>query len=246
MFSSIIIIFVTGALVYLYQIYFGLNKEAYESALNSFIVSLVILVVTVIVINLLFSHHHERINKEKEKKEYVQVLKKAHDDLVFQLKTYIITFVSKEMAKTSLKDNKQIHVIELNDLKSQLDQYITRDFLKKSIEVTQPGTLNLFDFQTDNVKHTEWLLDNNNKMLARIHKYLMLYSGLMPKNIIKLIVEIELIITRESAFMVPDIKSFQDQMNHSLLNEESIIVIRDNLSKMIDKIIELENFIDTK
>lgn len=246
-YSSIIIIFVTGVLVYLYQAYFGLSEGAFESALNSFIVSLVILVVTVIVINFLFSHHHERINKEKERNEYIKVLNEAHEGLVFQLKTYIITFITKEMAKTSAdKNDKLIHVIELSDLKSQLDHYITSDFVKKEIEVTQPGKFDLFDFQTINLKHTEWLMQNNNIMLSKIHKYLMLYSGLMPRNIIKLLVEIELIITRESIFLVPDFKSFQDHMNNSLLDDESIEKVKDNLLKIIDKIIELENYMDTK
>ncbi|HLR65585.1 MAG TPA: hypothetical protein VK105_00415 [Virgibacillus sp.] len=125
-YSSFIIILVSSILVYFYQRYFGLTIDAYESALNSFIVSLIVLVVTVIVIN-------------------------------------------------------------------------------------------LFDFKDIELKHTEWLLDNNNKILANIHKYLMLYSKLMPNNILKLLVEIELIITRESAFIVPDIESFQYQMNKSVL-----------------------------
>src|SRR5699024_1385678 len=108
------------------QRYFGLTIDAYESALNSFIVSLIVLVVTVIVIN-------------------------------------------------------------------------------------------LFDFKDIELKHTEWLLDNNNKILANIHKYLMLYSKLMPNNILKLLVEIELIMKRESKFIVPDIESFKYKKNRSFL-----------------------------
>lgn len=242
-YSSAIIIIVSIILVYLYQRYFGLTIDAYESALNSFIVSLVVLAVTVIVINLLFSHHHERINKEKEKNDYIEVLEEAHNGLVFQLKTYIITFVTKEMAKTSSENSKndeQKHIIELTDLKDQLDKYITSDFLRKSIKITQAGEFNLFDFKDVELNHTEWLLDNNNKILANIHKYLMLYSKLMPNNLLKLLVEIELIITRESVFMVPNIESFQYQLNKSVLDDRSIKEIKKQLVQMIDKIIEFE------
>lgn len=239
-YSSFIIILVSSILVYFYQRYFGLTIDAYESALNSFIVSLIVLVVTVIVINLLFSHHHERINKEKEQNDYIEVLKEAHNSLVFQLKTYIITFVTKEMAKTSVENNEQKHIIELTDLKDQLDKYITSDFLTKKFKVTQAGEFNLFDFKDIELKHTEWVLDNNNKILANIHKYLMLYSKLMPNNILKILVEIELIITRKSAFIVPDIESFQYQVNKSVLDDRSIKEIKNQLVQMINKIIEFE------
>lgn len=239
-YCSFIIILISSMLVYFYQRYFGLTIDAYESALNSFIVSLVVLVVTVIVINLLFSQHHERINNEKEQNDYIEVLREAHNGLVFQLKTYIITFVTKEMAKYSLENNEQKHIIELTDLKDQLDKYITSDFLTKTIKITQEGDFNLFDFKDIELKHTEWLLDNNHKILANIHKYLMLYSKLMPNNILKLLVEIELIITRESAFIVPNIESFQFQMNKNFLDDRSIKEIKNQLIQMINKIIEFE------
>lgn len=227
-------------MIYLYQLYFGLTIDAYESALNSFIVSLIVLVVTVIIINLLFSHHHERINKDKKRNDYVEVLKDAHNSLVFNLKTYIITFVTKEMAKTSIENNKQKHIIELNDLKDQLDKYITNDFLKKKFKITQVGELHLFEFEEYHLNHTEWLMDNNQKLLANVHKYLMLYSNLMPNDILKLLTEIELIITRESAFMVPNEKSFQYEMNKSYIDDQSIKEIEKQLIQMINKIIEFE------
>ena len=239
--SSLIIIIISGILICFYQKYFGLTVDAYESALNSFIVSLVVLVVTVIVINLLFSHHHEKTNEEKEQNDYIEVLKESHNSLVFQLKTYIITFVTKEMAMSSPDENNELkHNIELTDLKDRLDQYITSDFVTKGIKVTKAGEINLFDFNDIQVKHTEWVLDNNNKILANIHKYLMLYSKLMPNNILKLLVEIELIITRKSAFMVPNIKSFQDEMNKSIIDDQSLKEIKNQLVQMINKIIEFE------
>lgn len=203
--------------------------------------SLVVLVVTVVLINLLFSHHHEKINKEKEKQDYVEVLKESHDSLVHKLKTYIITFVTKEMAVTSPDENRELkHNIELTDLKGQLDQYITNDFFTKGIEITEPGKTNLFDFNVYHLKHTEWLLDNNNKILASIHKYLMLYSKLMPNEILKLLVEIELVITEKSIFLVPDMTSFQNQINTSTVDDENLKEVRKQLVQMINKIIEFE------
>jgi len=240
-YTSLTIIIVSSILVYFYQKYFGLTIDAYETALNSFIVSLVVLVVTVIVINLLFSHHHAKTNDKKEQNDYIEVLKESHNSLVFKLKTYIITFVTKEMAMSSSDGNNELkHNIELTDLKDQLDQYITSDFVTKGIKVTKAGEVNLFDFNDIQLKHTEWVMDNNNEILASIHKYLMLYSKLMPNNILKLLVEIELIITQKSVFMIPDIKSFQNEMNKSILDDQSLKVIKIQLAQMINKIIEFE------
>ena len=231
-------------LIYFYYTYFGLTIDAYESALNSLIVSLVVLVVTVVLINLLFNHHHEKNNEEKEKKDYVDVLKTSHNDLVHQLKTYIITFVTKEMAVTSPDENNELkHNIELTELKGKLDQYITSGFMTKGIEVTGVGTINPYDFNVIHLKHTEWVLDNNNKILGNIHKYLMLYSKLMPNKILKLLVEIELIITQKGIFMVPNIASFQNQMNTSTINDDSLKVVKNQFILMIDKIIEFEKSI---
>lgn len=243
-YCAVIIVFVTGLLVYFYQQYFGLTIDAFESALNSFIINLIILVITVIVINLLFSHHHEKINKEIKQSDYIEILKEAHNSLVFRLKTYLITYVTKEMAKTSIENNEQKHIIELTDLKAQLDIYISKDFLTKGITITQAGEFDLFDFKEIELKHTDWLLDNNNKILASIHKYLMLYSNLMPNETLKLLVEIELIITRESAFMVPNIESFQNQLNSSILDSQSIKVISNQLVHMINKVIEFEKCVE--
>lgn len=240
-YSSFLIIVISGILICVYYLYFGLTFEAYEAALNSFIVNLLVLVITVIVINLLFSHHHNRINKIKERNDYNEVLKNAHSGLVFSLKTYIITFITKEMAVTTSVNNEQKHVIDLAELKEQLDGYITSDFLKQGIKVTQAGEFNLFEFRETYFTHTEWVLDNNKKILAYIHKYLMLYSKLMPNDLLKLLVEIELIITRESAFIIPDITSFQHQINNNTLGSESIKEIKKQLIRMINKIVEFEN-----
>lgn len=240
-YTSLTIIIVSSILIYFYQKYFGLTIDAYETALNSFIVSLAILVVTVIVINLLFSHHHTKINEKKELNDYIEVLKEPHDSLVFQLKTYIITFVTKEMAMSSPDGNNELkHNIELTDLKDQLDQYITSDFFTKGIIVTKAGEVNLFDFSDIHLNHAEWVMDNSNKILANIHKYLMLYSKLMPNNILKLLVEIELIITRKSVFMIPDIKSFQNEMNKSILDDQSLNEIKKQIAQMINNIIQFE------
>lgn len=226
---------------YVYYLNFEVTRNTFESALNSFIVNLVVLVFTVIVINILFSYQHERINKEKEHNDYIEVLKESHNSLVFSFKTYIITLVTKEMAKSEPDENDELQfVLDLTDLKDELDKYVTSDFFTKSIKVTKAGEFNLFKFEYIELKHTEWLLDNNNKILGRIHKHLMLYSKLMPNKVLKLLVELELIITRGSPFMVPDPKSFQNELNNNFLDDKSIKIVKNEFVKIIDKIIEFE------
>lgn len=236
-----IIFALASTLILLYKKYFRLTSDAYESALNSFIVSLVVLVVTVIVINLLFSHHHDKLNKAKEKKDYLQVLKGSHDSLVSQFKIYIITFVTKEMAVTSSDENGNTKFnIELTDPRNQLDTYVSKDFFTKNIFITTPGVEDLFAFDTLNQSHTDWLSINNNKILGNIHKYLMLYSKLMPNEILKLLIEIELAITQKEVFMVPNIQSFQNELNTRMLADNALEVFKKQLTEMINKIIEFE------
>lgn len=52
-----------------------------------------ILLITVLVINYLFSIQHERINKQKEKDDYKEILKESHNGLVFMLEIWFSFYV---------------------------------------------------------------------------------------------------------------------------------------------------------
>ncbi|MDJ0332644.1 hypothetical protein [Planococcus sp. S3-L1] len=179
--------------------------------------------------------------KQKKKKDYLQVLKSSHDSLVSQFKIYIITFVTKEMAVTSYDENDNIKFnIELTDLRNQLDTYVSKDFFTKNILITTPGVEELFTFDTLNQSHTDWLSINNKVILGNIHKYLMLYSKLMPNEILKLLIEIELAITQKEVFMVPNMESLQNELNTRMLADNALEVVKKQLAEIINKIIEFE------
>lgn len=239
--SSVALALIIVTLILIYHHIFGITFLAYENALNSLIINLIILVITVLVINLLFSHHHMKINKEKEMKNYIELLSSSHKNLVFQLKTYIITFITREMAITKSENDENYHIIDLTNLLSNLDSYVTSDFIKTRIKITKAGNDNLFDFEESYLTNSQWLIENNYLILSNIHKYLMLYSSLMPNDILRNLVEIELLITKESAFMVPNIKKFQEQLDNSTINAKSVDEIKSQFRKIIKKILEFEN-----
>lgn len=156
------------------------------------------------------------------------------------LEIFIITFLTKNMA---VADSDMKHIIKLTDLENELDEYVTSDFFRKKIGKPKLSELNPFEFEEIEVNSMDWLVENKQVLLGRIHTYLMLYSELMPNNVLRSLVEIELLITREPVFEIFNQDLIRDRMSQNIIDDSSIQNIKKQLSKFINKVLEFERII---
>lgn len=238
------VILLIAILVSVQHIYFGIETETFENVILGLISNLLVLIITVFVLDRLFKNHHDRINKEKELNDYKDILSDAHNELVFQIENFIIVFLTKSEAKYKIgKNGTEYHLLELEELKNNIDEYIDKDFLKQKVKLMQQVNSN-FDVKEVELSHTDYLIHSKDSILSSINQYILLYSRLMPKNILEKLVEIELMIKKDSIFLVPREMGVFLDLDNQELNEQSIEYFKKRLTLLMDSIIYFKNSID--
>ena len=201
----------------------GLNISVAESINTNLIADVLSVAATTFIIDKLL----QKDDDVKRVKRYFEILNKSHEVLVSHLSMYFTHFVT--------KDSK---VLEIEEVISNLDQYITKDFLKKRYTVRIINKDNIFQPREIEVSYKVFIEEYFKKKIEEtITQYLSRYISIMPVEITATLIRIDDLL--KSNILTTPIGLTDQEVDNAQFDPNDFIV---TLKEIGNEIIKLKNF----
>lgn len=223
---------------------FGIDNNTIENFIISMMTNLIVLIATVFILDRVFSNYHEKINEKKELKLYLDVLGGHHRDLVYDLERFIITFITKEPAEYRIENNIEKHIVELDELKANINETVKKGFFTKKYIVTEVDRNTLVDYRDIHITHTEFMLENKQKISAKISNHIILYSKIIPTESLKDFISIKKYLNTSAVFIIPQQSGLNISMENMTHEEDALKRYRSDVIQFIDMIQKLKKNIE--
>jgi|GEM_PF-4183697 len=218
-------------LVGFYVLLYDIDLETLDALMINLISSFLLLFLTLFVLDRIVNSHLEKVQRDKIKRDYINLLKIPHETLLVKLEQQFIVLVTSNSESMDVKK-----------ILADMDRYVDESFLKRQYTIRSVNSEDIFNFKETHLTYQQF----NSKIFKKtifegIGEYIHRYAAVLPVDVIHSLIKFEAIV-KSNIFVVPEDHGVTIDISNAKMNPEDFKV---QLRKLGNELIVLRETIES-